>query len=263
MNSYFSEGYAKFIMSLTLVSVIIALLSYAAFNFDAAKSGDYEATISVSGEGEVLAVPDVGQFSFSVKAEAEADTATVAQEESGVAINNILAYLREQGIEDKDIKTQNYNLYPRYRYEQRICPPNSYCPAGERVADGFEVTQTVSVKVRETDNAGAVIAGVGERGATNISSLNFIIDDVEALQEEAREKAIADAREKAERLAKELGVDLKRVVSFSEGGGYRPQYYKESAVMAMDASGGGFSGAELPVGEESTKVTVNITYEIK
>ncbi len=260
MNTFFSNRYAKLLTLLTLAAAIIALLSYAWVNFEYTTTSDYEATISVNGEGEVLAVPDIGQFSFSVKA--EADTATEVQEVSGTAINEILAYLREQGIEDKDIKTQNYNLYPRYRYEEKICPFGSYCGQGERVEDGFEVSQSVSVKVSDTDQAGAIIAGVGERGATNISSLNFIIDDIEALQTEAREMAINDAKEKAERLAVQLVVKLTRIVNFYENEG-RESYYMERSVMAMDASESGFGGAELPMGEESTKVTVNITYEIR
>lgn len=260
MNNYFSEGYAKLLMSLTLVAAIFALASYALLNFDTKAPGAYEATISVNGEGEVLAVPDVGQFSFSVNAEGE--TASEAQERSGTAVNDILAYLRDQGIEDKDIKTQNYNLYPRYRWEERVCPAGSFCGPGERVEDGFEVTQTVSVKVREADTAGSVIAGVGERGATNISSLNFIIDDIDALKAEAREIAIVDAKANAEQLAKDLGVDLKRIVSFYEEGGnrYEPQY--EARAFSLESADAGFGGAELPAGEESTTVSVNITYEI-
>lgn len=260
MNNYFSEKYARLLMSLTLLAAIVALASYAYVNFEYSSGYEYEATISVSGEGEVLAVPDVGQFSFSVNAEGE--TAAEAQELSGTAINEILAYLREQGIEDKDIKTQNYNLYPRYRYEERVCPLGSYCGPGERVQDGFEVSQSVSVKIRNTDEAGAIIAGVGERGATNISSLNFIIDDEEALRVEAREMAIADAKEKAKKLAKELGVDLKRIVSFYEDS-YNYPYYEARAMSFDMAEDGGFGGAELPMGEESTSVSVNITYEIR
>jgi uncharacterized protein YggE len=260
MNTYLSESYAKFLLSLALVAVVVALSAYAYQMFTQTSPHQYEATINVSGEGEVLAVPDVGQFSFSVNAEAE--TAAEAQEQSGTAINEILAYLREQGIEDKDIKTQNYNLSPRYRFEPTVCPVGSFCNR-ERVQDGFEVTQTISVKVRNTDDAGAIIAGVGERGATNISRLDFVIDDVDSLREEAREIAIRDAREKAERLANDLGVSLKRVVNFSEGGGYYEPYFQERAVMALDASEAGFGGAELPMGEESTTVRVNITYEIK
>ena len=93
MGNYLSQGYAKGLVSLTLIMVIVALGSYALLNFEASKyTSDYPATISVTGEGEVLAVPDIGQFSFSVNA--EGDTAAVAQEASGTAINDILAYLR-------------------------------------------------------------------------------------------------------------------------------------------------------------------------
>jgi len=242
---------------------IIAMASYATLNFYKVDFlNPTPATISVSGEGEVMAVPDVGQFSFAVKAEAE-DAAT-AQEESGLKINEIISYLKEQGIEDKDIKTQNYNLYPTYRYEDKICPVGTYCPR-ERVEDGFEVSQTVQVKVRNTDDSGKIIAGVGERGATNISGLNFVIDDTDVLRTEAREKAIADAKEKAERLAEQLGVRITRLASYYEdGGSYYEPYKMETRAVSLDmAEEAGFGGATMPVGEESTTVRVNVTFEVK
>jgi len=208
----------------------------------------------------VLAVPDIGQFSFSVTA--EGDDAAKAQEASGTKVNDILSYLKAQGIEEKDIKTQNYNLYPRWRYEERLCPAGSYCPPGERVPDGFEVSQTVSVKVRDTETAGVIIAGVGERGATNISNLNFTIDDVEVLKAEAREAAIKDAEEKGALLAKQLEVRVVRILSYNEGGYYQP--YLETRATSLDSAAGGvFEGPELPAGEQSTKVQVTITYEIR
>jgi uncharacterized protein YggE len=95
-----------------------------------------------------LAVPDVGQFSFSVMA--EGPDATVAQEKSGVKINDIVKYLKEQGIEEKDIKTLGYNLSPKWRYEEKPCPFGSYCPPGEQIQDGFEVSQTIYSKKFET-----------------------------------------------------------------------------------------------------------------
>jgi uncharacterized protein YggE len=262
-KSFFQTAYIRVLSALTLLMLLIALGSYATLNLEKVDFiNPAPATISVSGEGEVLAVPDIGQFSFSVNA--TADDATVAQEESGTKINTIVAYLTEQGIEDKDIKTQNYNLYPQYRYEERICPAgNSYCPPGERVADGFEVSQTVSVKIRQTDTAGAVIAGVGERGATNISGLSFTVDDTDALKADARAEAIKDAQDKAAVLAQQLGVQIVRMVNYSqEGGNYQPYYKERTMNYAMDEAGA-FEGAEMPVGEESTTVQVNITYEVK
>lgn len=250
--------------SLALLMVIIALGSYAKLNFEKI---DYvnpmPASISVTGEGEVLAVPDIGRFSFSVTAETE--SAASAQEESGKKINEILAYLKEQGIAEKDFKTQDYNLYPRYRYEERVCDAVnqfSYCPPGERVEDGFTVTQTVSVKVREIDKAGAIIAGVGERGATNISSLNFTIDDPDKLQADARAKAIEDAQAKAAILAQQLNVRIVRLVGYYEDSGNYQPYAYDAKVMSV-ASEEGFSGPNLPTGEESTKSRVTVTYEVK
>jgi uncharacterized protein YggE len=245
--------------------LVIALGSYATLNFEKVDFiNPMPATITVSGEGEVLAVPDIGQFSFSVNA--SADSAAVAQEESGTKINDIIAYLTEQGIAEADIKTQNYNLYPKYRYEERICAAgNSYCPPGERVEDGFEVSQTISVKIRQTDTSGAVIAGVGERGATNISSLNFTIDDTDSLLAEARAAAIIDAQEKAQVLARQLGVKIVRMSYYSEGGDYYEPHYNERAMsfdMAMESEES-FGGANMPVGEESTTARVSITYEVK
>jgi uncharacterized protein len=260
--NFFNSKPMRILGSLTLFMVILALGSYASLNFEKINFlNPTPATITVSGEGEVLAVPDIGEFSFAVNA--EADTATAAQEQSGTKINQILSYLEAQGIAEKDIKTQNYNLFPRYRWESKVCPVGSYCPGGEQVQDGFEVTQTIRVKVRETDMAGAILAGVGERGATNISGLNFTIDDPEALQAEARAKAIADAKTKAGILADQLGVQVVRLVAYSENGSvYEPKF--TARTFALDASDEeSFAGAELPVGEDSTTARVSVTYEVK
>ena len=263
-KSFFQTPYVRALSGLTLLMAVIALGSYAILNFEKIDFiNPMPATISVTGEGEVLAVPDVGQFSFSVNA--TADDAATAQEESGLKINDILAYLTDQGIADKDIKTQNYNLYPRYTYQERICAAGtSYCPPGEQIADGFEVSQTVSVKIRETDTSGAIIAGVGERGATNISGLNFTVDDTDALKAEARAAAIADAQAKAVVLAKQLGVRIVRLSYYSEDGGYyEPQYDTREMSLDMAMSDEKFGGAEMPVGEDKTTTKVNLTFEVK
>jgi len=261
MDSYLSTKLGKILFSAVLVMAVIALASMSQLNTEKAKyAADVPATISVTGEGEVLAVPDIGQFSFSVNASGE-DAAT-AQEKSGTKINDILAYLKEAGVEDKDIKTQNYSMYPRWRYEERVCAFNSYCPPGERVENGFEVSQSVSVKVRDTEQAGAIIAGVGDKGATNISSLNFTIDDVDALKAEAREMAIKDAQDKASVLAAQLGVKVNRIVSYYEDEGYSYKAYAETRAFSLGSADDGFEGPSLPVGEDSTTARVTITYEV-
>lgn len=249
--------------ALVVLMAIIALGSYASLNFTKLAHVDPNpATIAVSGEGEAFVVPDIGQFSFAVQA--EGDTAAAAQELSGTAMNDILGYLAEQGIAEEDIKTTNYNLYPRWRFEERICPAGGYCPPGERVQDGFEVSQTVAVKVRDTDTAGTIIAGVGERGATNISGLSFTIDDPSAIEVEARAAAIQDAKEKANELAKQLGVRLVRIAGFSEHtGGYTGPMATRAMAMDAEMEEAGFGGPNLPTGENRTTAAVTVTYEIE
>jgi uncharacterized protein YggE len=131
-----------------------------------------------------------------------------------------------------------------------------------RVLIGYEVRQTLSVKVRDTDEAGTIAAGVGGLGVTDIYGPNFTIDDEDDLKRDARKEAIKDAQQKARELAKDLDVRLVRVVSFSEnGGGYHPMYAR--AEMSMDSSAGSAPAPELPVGENQINAYVTITYEIR
>jgi len=174
MQNFFETKPNQLLISLVLLMAVVALGAYAYLAFKQAENlWGGPTTITVSGEGEMVAVPDVGQFSFAV--EAKGDDAVTAQSVSAEQINEILTYLIGEGVEEKDIKTESYNLFPRYRYEERICPVGSFCPSGDPIMDGFTVSQSIQVKVRDLTEAGALIAGVGERGATNLSGLKFSI----------------------------------------------------------------------------------------
>lgn len=262
MNDLFATAPMRLLGSVTVFMLVLALGSYAALNIEKMQYLDETpAIISVTGEGEVFAVPDVGQFTFSVKA--KASDATSAQEQSGTVINDIVAFLRESGVAETDIKTLNYNLYPNYRWEERVCVAGSFCPPGEQIQDGFEVNQSIEVKVRETDTASAIITGVGERGATDISGLNFVVDDTDAIVADARALAIADAKAKAVTLAADLGVELVTIAGFyEEDARYAPEPYQMRSV-AFEEMDMGFGGPELPMGEDQTLVRVTIMYEVK
>ncbi len=219
-------------------------------------------TITVSGEGEVVAIPDTAEFTFSV-VEKSASVAD-AQERAAKKINEILPYLKDAGVEEKDIKTIGYNIYPQYEWQQGACLASGICPPGRQVLTGYEVRQSTTVKISETEKAGELLSGVGERGATEVSSLSFTVEDDEALKDEARGEAIADAKEKADALADKLGVRLVRIVSFNEfGGGYPAPYY------GADYGRGGVMMSEakvvpsVPSGENKLISSVNITYEIR
>lgn len=261
-QSFLSLWYVQALLALILVAVLTSLFAYTKLTLREAKYGQYGMTsITVRGEGEVMARPDVGTFSFSVTA--EADDASAAQSDSAEKMNAILAYLDEAGVEEKDVKTNGYSLNPKYTYETTVCSPNMYCPPGDPKIDGYTVTQTVEVKVRDLDNAGDLISGTGERGATNISGLSFTVDDESNLKAEAREAAIADAKEKAGILAGELGVRLVRIMSYYEEEGYGMPYAYEGGDMMSAKSEAASMAPSLPTGENETKSVVSITFEVR
>ncbi|HEY0220727.1 MAG TPA: SIMPL domain-containing protein [Candidatus Paceibacterota bacterium] len=230
-------------------------------------SGVYPSNvIAVSGSGEVFAVPDTASFSFSVVEEGK--TVKEAQDKATKKMNSVLDAIKGMGIEEKDIKTVGYNSYPKYDYTvSTACAPYGYCPPGKQVITGYEVSQSVSVKIRDTEKAGDVLTKAGSFSVSNMSNLDFVIDDMDKINDEAREKAIEDAKEKAKVLSKSLGVRLKKIVSFNEGGGYpSPIYYARD--MSKDAYGmGGTEAAQvapsLPVGENKYISSVTITYEVE
>ncbi len=219
-------------------------------------------TISVSGMGEVFAVPDTGEFTVTVREEAK--TVEVAQTEATKKMNSIIDYLKADGVEEKDIKTISYNVNPKYEWSQAVCT-SGYCPPGNQELVGFEVWQTLSVKVRDTEKAGPLLSGVGSRGASEVSSLQFTIDDEDALKAEAREDAIADAEAKADQLASQLGVTVVRVVGFYEDSSGYPMPYYARGGMEMDVamSAKAESAPSLPTGENKITSNVSITYEIR
>lgn len=216
-------------------------------------------TVTVSGEGEAFAVADIASFSFSV---IEEDlTVAIAQEAATKKMNIALALLREADIDDKDIKTTAYNIYPRYEYSRQVCNQFS-CPPSKRELKGYEVSQSISVKVRDVSKAGAILAEIGGLGVNNVSGLSFTIDDEDAIKREARKEAIDDAQKKAKELARDLGVRLVRVVNFGESGA-QPYYasFAKTEMAIMDGVGGAVP--EIPVGENKVISRVTITYEIR
>ena len=127
---------------------------------------------------------------------------------------------------------------------------------------GYEVNQGVDVKVRNIESVGTILGGIGGLGASNISGLNFSIDDEDELKKEANELAINDAKEKAEILADNLGVKLVRIINFSESG-YFPIYRQKFSAEAVSMDGIGGAAPEIPTGENKIISQVNIIYEIR
>lgn len=214
-------------------------------------------TITVSGTGKASTPPTIARVSFTVeeRASSEQDAQNRATKKTDAA----LAALKKLGIEDKDIKTTGYQIYPQY--ENPDCKPGAPCAPSTKVSS-YQASQSIDVKIRDTKKSGDVLLALATAGVQNVSGPNFMVDDPSAVQAEARGKAIADAREKAQALAGQLGVRLGKVVSFSENGGGFPVF---ESMMAKGGSSADSRSAPptLPQGENETNLTVSVTYEIR
>ncbi|MBU1132617.1 SIMPL domain-containing protein [Patescibacteria group bacterium] len=212
------------------------------------KPAEIQNTISISGEGKVTAIPDVGKIEIGVRT--EKTTVAESQKENSLKMNDILKAIKAQKVEDKDIKTSYYYVDPKYDWSD-----------GRSNIVGYTVSQAVSVKIRETDKVSEILKLATENGANIVGSLSFEIDDMVQLKEEARAKAIEDAQVKAEKLAKSLNVKLGRVISFYES--EAPQQY-DYAKTAYGLGGGAAESVAPAIekGENEINIQVSISYEI-
>lgn len=225
-------------------------------------------TISFSGEGKIFAKPDIAAVSFSILTEAK--TSKEAQDSNSEKSKKIVNFLKDQNIDEKDIKTISYNIYPQYSYTypcslddslNRTGVPAYPCLEKIQRISGYQVNQSFEVKIRDLEKVSAILDGLVTAGANQVNQLGFKIDNEEKLKDEARELAIKDAKEKAARLRKQLGIRLGKIVNYSEGGGYPPIYF--TAEAKLDGRGGDISGPSVPTGENEIVVNVTITYQIK
>ena len=213
-------------------------------------------SITVSDKGEVYTKPDLVLTTFSVKNEAK--RVSEAMKENTKKMNAVISFIRKQGVEEKDLKTTNFNIYPRYEYRKVETEIYPY-PPGKRILVGYEITQSLQVKIRALAKIGAIIQAATDAGANQVGNLSFTIDKQDELKAKAREQAIKKAKGKAKKLASQLGVHLVRITNFSESG-IAPRYYGYREIAASKA--GGRETPQIETGENKIKVNVNIVYEI-
>ena len=253
-------------MAVKSAAVLVIAISAAWYAGAYSRSILPQRSFTVSGDGKVVAVPDVAQLSFGVLTEGGKDLADI-QSKNTEKINKVIAFIKENGVEDKDIKTEYYNISPRHQYFS--CPPTmesfgavsepAPCPPSEIV--GYTINQSVSVKVRELNKVGTIVAGVVNAGANSVSGPNFTIDDPDELQNQARAEAIAEARARAKAIARAGKFRLGKLVSIQEGG-YYPQPLRAYESFAISADKGAAAPSIEP-GSQEVNVTVSLVYEIK
>lgn len=246
------------IIAALLFSVIIGFWYVRSFS----KSVFSNRNFTVNGEGKATAIPDIAQFSFGILTEGGKDLAAL-QEKNTHSGNQIIDFLKANGVEEKDIATQSYDITPRYQYTDCARTVSTdgtpvSCPPPEIV--GYTIHQNVSVRIRTISKAGDIIAGVIENGANTVSGLSFTVDDATPLQNQAREKAIAQAREKAAAIAKASGFRLGKLISINDG--FSPQPFS-GPVYALSGKGGELSVPNIEPGAKEIQMSVMLTYEIR
>lgn len=213
-----------------------------------------EDRFSVNGSGTVYAKADIANINIGVKTGPKV-TAAEATQENTKKMNEISAVLRSIGVEDKDIKTDNYNLNPVYNWTEKD---------GQKLI-GYEVYQSLSIKIRDLEKIGEIISKTTEKGANQVGNINFTIDDEYELKNQARELAIEKAKEKAQLIASQSGMKLGEIKGFYESAG-EPSYAYTNVrkEMAFDeALGSAISSPTIEVGQNEIKVEVTLIYEIK
>ncbi|HWK63531.1 MAG TPA: SIMPL domain-containing protein [Rhizobiaceae bacterium] len=207
--------------------------------------------IVVTGEGEASVAPDMALLSLAVMR--EAPTAREALEANNNAMAAVIAAMKAAGIEERDLQTAGVQIMPRYDYTNR--------PDGTQEAKlaAYQVTNTLSVRVRDLAKTGEILDKSVSLGVNQGGGITFTNDNPATVITDARKKAVADALAKARTLTEAAGVELGRIIEISEGSHAQPPMpYMAKAMRAEDAG-----SVPIQAGENSYKVLVNVTFELK
>jgi uncharacterized protein len=241
---------AQFILAVILILAVTAIVMTALYM---SHKTDVQDRFSVVGSGTVYAKADIANIEVGLRTGTK-KTAAEATTDSTNKMNKIIEALKKLNIDEKDIKTSNYTLSPVYNWTQA---------KGQELI-GYEVTQTIDLKIRDLTKIGDVIAKTTEQGANQIGNISFTIDDEFTLKNQARALATGKAKEKAQMIARESGMKLGEIKGFSENSVpiIMPFNYSNAKMMAADSAGAAPSPT-IQSGQNEIKVDVTLTYEVK
>jgi uncharacterized protein len=227
---------------LTLAAAIAAALLLAA---SARAESGLPPAISVTGEAKVSVAPDLAHIDAGVASDGK--TAREASNTNNEAMAKVIAALKGAGIDDKDIQTSRLSLQPQYAANR----------SGSSPIVGYRASNRVTIRLRDVSKVAGVIDTLVSGGANDIGNISFSVSQASKLLDDAREKAVADARRKAEIYAKAAGVTLGAPLNISEAGA--APVFRSKMVSSMA------EGLPTPIaqGEETLSVTVSVTWAIK
>jgi len=210
-------------------------------------------TVTFNGQGKISYTPDVAKINIGVKVDKK-DKAEEAIKELNEKINKILEAVEKSGIPKNDIQTQNFYLVPHYDYVDNKSSLN-----------GYDANQTVTVKINNINNENTKISEIikiaSAAGANEINGITFEPSNLEDLKQQARIAAIGDAKNKAQILAGNIGVELKKVIGWWEN--YIPPTMPYYGGYADGKGGGGMSDPNIPTGSQEIIIDVSINYQVK
>jgi uncharacterized protein YggE len=236
------------IFLLSLIIFLSLILSACGTAYAQEAASEPLRTINVTGKGEVILTPDIATVSIGVRSEGEDAAKAVA--ENNAKSEAVVEALKDVGIDEKDIQTTNFNIYPQQQYDDQ-----------GNIQDTFYIVEnSVRVTVRDLDNIGELLNAAVEAGANSIYGVQFDVEDDESARSDARLAAVDDAQQQAEELAAAAGVGIGRVQSImTYGGSPVPLYEGKGGAGPMSLA------AEVPIspGQLMLTVDVNVVYEIR
>ncbi len=207
-----------------------------------------DSLFTVQGVGETTIIPDTALISFGVSK--TSPTVQEAKNQANEITNKITQDLKNLGVELKDIQTTNYSVNPQYDYKNNT----------QTITD-YSVDTTIQVKLQPIDKANQAIDIVTKDGANQIGGIQFTIDDdkQKELTQEARQKAVKDAKEKAQNLANAAGIRLGRIVDIQEDAQNYPRAYTQELMVSDKTTGN--TPTQLNPGENKISTTISLSYE--
>lgn len=204
--------------------------------------------LDLSVTGESTRVPDIAEITAGVVT--KSPTAAAAIQENADRMQRVLDALKRAGIADKDVQTSSINLNPEYRYAENQPPQLT----------GYSASNQVTVKFRDIRNSGKILDALVAQGANQINGPDLSIEHPEQALDEARAKAVAEGRARAELYARSLGMQVVRIVSVSENGSYSPPPPAPPMPMAMRAQA---AETKIAPGEQTLQVTLAMEFELR
>ncbi len=241
------------IRTFVIATLVLLLALFAIKYFDisyplSVTSRSASGELSVVGEGKVEVIPDSSSVQAGITV-SNATTIDAAQKTINDTNNKIVDALVKLGIPKKDIKTSNYSVTPNYQFE-----------GGRNNINGYNGNATLSIKVKQIDLLPTVIEEVTKNGANQIYGTSYNIENPQKYREEARNKAIQNAREQAQKLASSLGLKLGKITNIAESSPTSPILIRDSAPLGLGKGGG---TPDLQPGSETITSTVTLYFEKK